>query len=138
MAAIFGYPPPLQDDYIIRVQDGGEPVGYGYHGPCLRQIVYRLRYQPFGFRVEGARGLIEDQYLRVLHDGARDGEALFLPSGEPHAPLPQNRIVAMRQFRYKLVRIGGLRGLYDIPVADIPAAIRYIIFNARVEYEDIL
>jgi hypothetical protein len=42
--------------------------------------------------IEGAGGLVEDEQRAILVDGAGNGEALALPSGDLHAALADARV----------------------------------------------
>ena len=45
----------------------------------------RLVDERLGLGVERRRGLVQDQDVRVLEQGARDGDALLLPAGQLRA-----------------------------------------------------
>src|SRR5450759_3668536 len=49
---------------------------------ALTQGVYKAPQTPAGLRIEPARGLVEEDGHRVVHQGERDREALALPAGE--------------------------------------------------------
>src|SRR5438105_3110320 len=81
----------------VRVLDGGEAVRDDEARPILHQTVERPLHFPFAFRVEGAGGLVEQEDRRVLEQGARDGDALPLPTGERRPALADERVVAAGQ-----------------------------------------
>ena len=66
-------------------------------GLCVTMMTRRSRLSSFrnfhdlngGFGVEGAGGLVGQDDLGVVHDGARDGHALHLTAGELVRPLFQ-------------------------------------------------
>ena len=60
----------------------------------------------FGGRVGLGGGLVQDEDGGVLEVGARQGDALALPSGEESAFLTQDRVVAMGQARDALMNTG--------------------------------
>ena len=74
---------------------------------CAMQMVVRPSIKflerglhgALGFGVEGTGRFVEDENGRVLHDGARDGEALALAAGKHRAPLADDGVVALRPFR---------------------------------------
>lgn len=68
----------VEDDDLVRVPDGGEPVRDGERGAPLRQGVDGLLYSVFRTGVEGAGRLVEDQHGRVPENGAGDGQPLLL------------------------------------------------------------
>ena len=55
-----------------------------------RQTDLRVR-----LHIEARHGVIENHDRRVQHQGAGDGDALLLPAGQRHPPLPDNRVVAV-------------------------------------------
>jgi hypothetical protein len=67
---------------LVGVADGGQAVRDGDGGSALGQGVEGLLDGPFGFGVQSAGGLVEDEYARVAQQGAGDGDALFLSAGE--------------------------------------------------------
>jgi hypothetical protein len=69
-----------QDD--VGPLHGGKPVGDDERCPADHELVQRLLDKSFAFGVEGRGRLVEDQDLRVFEDGAGDGDALSLATGE--------------------------------------------------------
>jgi hypothetical protein len=53
--------------------------------PAGAELLEALEHLELGPRVEGGRGLVQDQQLRVAHVGARDRDLLPLAAGEVHA-----------------------------------------------------
>jgi len=70
------------------------------------QVVERPLDLALGLRVEGARRLVQDQDGRVLQERAGDGDPLPLAAGEEPAPLPNPRLVTLRQRLDEAVRLG--------------------------------
>src|SRR5262249_14809206 len=68
-----------------------------------RQVVLNDR---LALRVERAGRLVEDQYARLGHEGARDGEPLLLPAREIRAVLHQHGVQPLRQAVDELGRAG--------------------------------
>lgn len=70
----------VDDDDEIGVADGGEAVGDDDGGAALGRGVEGVLDDALGFRVEGARGLVEEEDARLADDGASDGDPLLLAS----------------------------------------------------------
>ena len=52
--------------------------------PANRESFQRVLDQSFALSVQGRSGLIQNQNGRILQDGSRDGDALFLTPGESY------------------------------------------------------
>src|SRR5207247_8378722 len=63
--------------------------------------------------VERARGLVEEEDRRTVVDGAGDGDALRLPTGQAQSALSDPRLVAQRQALDELVRVREGRRPHD-------------------------
>jgi hypothetical protein len=59
------YPPPVQNKDLIRTLDSGETVGNDEDRATLQEAVDGFLDQPFGFGVQSAGGLVENQDGRV-------------------------------------------------------------------------
>ena len=78
-------------------------------------------------RVERGGRFIENNDGRIAHESARDGDALALPAGEPHAAFAHARFVALRHLHDEIVATSRARGGFDFRLrrpgfgaADIP------------------
>lgn len=87
----------LQHDDLVGVGDGAEPVRDDDGCPALPCGVQCPHDAPLRHRVQRAGRLIQDQYSRVLEDGAGDGHSLLLPAAESQAALTHYRVVALRR-----------------------------------------
>src|SRR6476659_3204966 len=85
----------VEDEDLVGVADGGEPVGDGHRGAALGEVVERLLHGALGAGVEGAGGLVEEQDGRVAQDGPRDRDALLLAAREPVAALADDGVVPL-------------------------------------------
>ena len=101
--AAFDDAAPLVDQDQVRPQDRREPVGDGDRGPACLQPLEGLLDQALADRVEGGRGLVEDQDPGVLQQHPGDGDALLLAAGELVAALADDRVVAVRQLHDPVV-----------------------------------
>ena len=98
----------FQDDDLVGVADGGEPVGNDDGRAARHQPFQRLLDEQFGFGIHRGGGLVQDQDRAVFQDRARDRKALLLPAGELDAALADQRIVAVGEPVNELVGVGGL------------------------------
>ncbi len=96
-------PPAVHDEYLVGVAHRVQPMGYGHEGLAPRKLRKSRHEQVLVLRVDRARRLVEDDDRRVLHDGARDGHALALPSGEVRTALFENGVVPLRQLHDEVV-----------------------------------
>ena len=82
VCALLGDDAVLDDEYAVGLEDGREPVRDHNVGAALHDGLQRILDRIFRDRVEGRRGLVQDQDARVLEHHARDGQALLFPTGE--------------------------------------------------------
>mmetsp|Transcript_19604 Transcript_19604/g.49067 ORF Transcript_19604/g.49067 Transcript_19604/m.49067 type:complete len:562 (-) Transcript_19604:917-2602(-) len=126
---------PAGDDVdAVGVAHGAEAVRHHHGGVAAHgdQAVQRLLHRRLALQVQRARGLVQQQQLRVAQKNARDGQALALPAAEPHAALAQPRVVPVREGLDEVVRVGRPRrrldqlrgrlgGVVLVPVPDVAA-----------------
>ena len=70
-----------QDQYLVRRQDGGEPVGDDDAGPARHQRLQGLLDGAFGDGIQGRRGFVQNEDLGVLQYDPGDGQPLLLAAG---------------------------------------------------------
>ena len=87
--------PLFQDEDLIRSLDRGEAVGDYKNRPAFQEAIHSLLDQPFSLRVQGARGLVEDQDRRISKDGPSNSQALPLPSREFRPPFSNHGVVTL-------------------------------------------
>ena len=80
MSAMFHNLSLMQHVDDVSVLDGGQSVGDGNGGSRLHESEQRVLHKFLRFCVESRRGLVENQYWRVLEYCPRDGDALSLTS----------------------------------------------------------
>src|SRR5205807_1187605 len=101
----------IEDQDETCVTDGAEAMrGHDARGPQRLQVALNLS---LGDGVEGAGGLVEDEYLRPAGQRPGQRDALPLPSRERRAGVGQYRVVAHRQRRDFVVNLGELCCLDD-------------------------
>ena len=72
----------LQDEDFVRGEYGREPVGDQDAGTALDDGIDRILNPALRNRVQGGRGLVEDEQRGILQQDARDGDALLFAAGE--------------------------------------------------------
>ena len=60
-----------------------------------------------GFGIERTGRFVEDHEFRAMHDGARDGDALALSTGEQRAAFADHAVHALRQLLDEIPGAGG-------------------------------
>ena len=102
------------------------------------QALQRLRDDRLVLRVHGRKRLVQHQDRRITQQGPGNCEALTLAAGEPDAPLPNDRCVALRQRNNELVRIRVSRRRLDVIVARIRFADAQIFLDRAMEQKRVL
>src|SRR5215469_12887675 len=88
----------------IGAAHGRESMGDDENGSASHQVLQRGLYQGFRLTVESRGGLVKDKNGGVLEQGARDSNALALPSGEAKTTLSNDRFITVGRFANKVVR----------------------------------
>ena len=70
--------------------------------------------EALGLVVERGGGFVEEQNARIVDDGSRDGDALFLTAGDATAADTDVRLVPFRHHGDEFVRVGRFRGGDDL------------------------
>lgn len=73
-------------DEISRL-NGAQPVGDDEHSAPPGGPVERLLHHPLGLCIQSTGGFIQNQDRGVLDQGAGDGDALFLATGQRYTSL---------------------------------------------------
>ena len=92
MGAHLGDAAPVEHHQPVGVAQGGEAMGDGEGGAPLHQREQAGLDQLLGLGVDRRGGFVQDQYARVVEDGAGDGDALALAAGEPLAAFSPTRV----------------------------------------------
>src|SRR3954463_805827 len=111
--------PAVEDDDLVRVVHGREPVGGRDRRAPGGETVERLLHLPLRLRVERARRLVEDEDRRISQDRGRDRDPLFLATGEAVAALADDRVVALGQRRDHVMDARRLGGRLDLLVGRV-------------------
>src|ERR1700744_3474322 len=106
----------VENDDLVRVADGGQPVRDGDRGPAFGKGVERLLHGPFGLGVEGAGRLVQDQDARVPEQGPGDRDPLLLAAGEPVPAGADHGVVPVGQADDEVVDLGRAGRVLDLLV----------------------
>src|SRR5215467_10268933 len=80
---------------------------YKSRAPLLKPL-RGIENSLFGFRIDRASGLVEDENWRVFQERTRERYTLALATGKTHAAFPYQRSVAIRQTHDEIMCIGEL------------------------------
>mmetsp|Transcript_20465 Transcript_20465/g.62302 ORF Transcript_20465/g.62302 Transcript_20465/m.62302 type:complete len:607 (+) Transcript_20465:191-2011(+) len=126
----------------VAVFDGGEAVGDHDRGETrlLDELVERLLHDLLGLAVQRRRGLVQEQDARVVHQRARDRDALLLAAAEAVAAVPDVRVVALGERGDEAVRVRLDGGLLDLLVGERAAAGAHgdVVLHAAAEEHGLL
>ena len=106
MGSGFGDGAVSQHDDPVSVPYGVEPMGDHEHGASLEEVIQSLADRPFGVRVGGGGGLVQDHDRGVGQQCPGDPDALTFPAGEPG--VVDDGVVALRQLHDALMDLGRL------------------------------
>jgi len=104
--AVFHNPARVKHVNHVGLLDGAQPVRDGNRGAALCRLVEGRLHHLFRLRVQGRRGLVEEEHLGVAQEGPRNGDALFLPAGQHASLAAHNRVHAVRERHDKVVDVG--------------------------------
>ena len=140
----FGVTTQFDDAAVIEDQDtvgadhARQPVRQDQGGAPGREPVEGLLDHRLVFGIDRRQRLVEDQDRRIPQQGAGDRQPLALAARQHDAALADHRLVALRQGRDELVRIGvASRRLELVPIG-IGLAEPQILFDRAVEQIGVL
>ena len=124
MGAEFDNASLVQDGDGVGVADGGNAVGDEDGGASAHDFAQVVEDFVFGVGVDAGEGVVENQNARAAQQGAGDGRALLLASGERDAALADRGVVAFGEAFDVVGDVGGFGGGFDVferGVADLRA-----------------
>ena len=107
-----------QDNDMIRMLHGREPVGHDQHGANTANAGEGVLNEQLCLCVDIGGGLVEDDDRGLVNDGAGKAQELPLSGGEVVAPLPDRLIQTVIQLADKGVGVDVSAGLHDLFVRD--------------------
>ena len=123
---------------LVGVFDGAQPVGHDDAGAAPAQLCKGLLDVHFGFVVQGAGGLVQDQDGRVLQEHPGNGDPLPLAPGQLYPPFAHVGIIALFQGHDVVVDVGLFRRLYDLPVGGLQIPVGDVLPDGAGKQEHIL
>src|SRR5688572_4451444 len=107
VAALPNHLAAIQNDYLIGIAHGAEPVGDNQHGAPFAELSQIFHDDPLISGVQRTCGLVEEQELRILVDGASDQDTLALAAAQRHTSRSQPGVVAERQGFDEVAQVGN-------------------------------
>ena len=98
----------VNDQNLIGLLDGCQPVGDGDHGLAPRQLGERLLDQVLVFGVNAGGRFVQNDDGRIFQNGARNGNALLFAAGQRAAALADDRVIPLRKRRDEVMAASGL------------------------------
>ena len=96
----------------------------------MHQLGERLLDHELALGVQVRGRLVEDENRRILQEGAGDGDALALASGEAHAPLADQRLVAVRAPGDELLGVRLTGGADDVLERRVGPAVGDVVLGS--------
>ncbi len=106
--------PSLQNTDLIRVYNGGKPVGNHNDGFPSQQFVQSFLYPVFIFRISKCSCFIQQHHRGVFQDCAGKGDPLHFTTGKIDSICPDHRVRALRQLFQNIVTLCQMKGLENI------------------------
>mmetsp|Transcript_2387 Transcript_2387/g.6020 ORF Transcript_2387/g.6020 Transcript_2387/m.6020 type:complete len:301 (-) Transcript_2387:1246-2148(-) len=139
MAAHLHHRAARHDHDLVGRLYGGQAVRDDQHGAPRHQPRQRALHRGLRHAVQRGGGLIQNDDRAVLEQRARNGDALALAARQQSAALAHNGVVAVRQLRDKLVRVGRLRGRLDLLGRGLAVlAVRDVVGDGAREQDRVL
>jgi hypothetical protein len=113
----------IQNHDFVGVQNGGEPVSDDEGRPVLEKSSHCSLDEPFRFRIDFGRRLVQDQDLGISQHSAGNGYALPLAPGKLDASFTHFGVEFSRQVLDKLVGVGQEGNVADLLFRRIGPAI---------------
>ena len=104
----------LDGDDAVALPDRGEAVGDDEDGAVLRDPTHIALDRLFGFQIESAGRLVEDQDPGIGHQGARNSDTLTLAAREGATTFADLGIVAFGELQDEVMGAGELRRLHHL------------------------
>ena len=123
----------FKEDHPVGVTNGREAVSDDEGGTALAQPVDRFLHLGFGFHVECAGRLVEDQDGRILENGAGDGDALALAAREAVTAFADAGIVVFDAALDEVTGCGGFCGAVHVVIGGVFAPEPDVLRNRAVE-----
>ena len=124
----------VHDDDPVGRTDSGEAVGDDDCRAALHQMLERALDRSFAFGVERTGRFVEQEERGVAAEqGAGDGEALTLATGEARTAFAHEGVEPVWQLAKEGLGIGIARGGPDLVLRRVPIAVAQIVAGGRGE-----
>ena len=112
----------------------------GDHKGCaaLHKIGKAFLNQLLRFGIQTGSRLVENKNARISQDGAGDGDALALSTGQLHAPFANDGVISVFKTFREFVYTGDTTGAQDLFFRGVGTRKCYVLANSTVEQERIL
>src|SRR5271169_1943905 len=120
----------MQNGYGVGVADGGNAVGDEDGGASAHDFAEVVEDFVFSLGVDAGERIVEDQDARAAEQGAGNGGALLLASGEGDAPLADGGVVAFGETLDVVGNVGGFGGGFDVVQRRLAVFARNLMRNA--------
>ena len=136
--------PPLDDlaslDHqdLVSAPNGREPVRDHERGAAPSQRAQAVLDERLALAVQARGCLVQDENRWIGEDGPRNGDALPLASGELHTPLPNDRLIPVRELLDELVGVRNARHVTDVPWRGAGPCEADVLGNRPVEQKVLL
>ena len=97
----------------VAARGRGDAVGDEEHRALRGLPLDGLEDRRLGLRVDGGERVVQDEDLRLPHEGARERDALLLPARELHAALAHDGVEPLGQPERLLEHLRLARGVAD-------------------------
>ena len=88
----------IEHDNDVGVENGRKPVRDADGRAAFHQLIQRGLHCAFGFGVQRAGSLVEDQDGRIFQNGAGNGQALALAAGKHDALFADDGVETLAVF----------------------------------------
>ena len=138
MCALFDNFAVLEHEYLVGVDHCDQTVRDAYGRTTVHELLERLEYVLLGDCVQTRGGLVVREYDRILEHGACDGHSLLLAAAELEAALANERLVAARHARNRLLQVGHAHHVVHVLQTGGEVAIVNIVEYGVVEEHRVL
>ncbi len=133
MGAALNDTPLFQYHDAVGITHGRQSMGNYKCGAAFHQRIHTALYQAFGTGIDGGCGFVQNQYRRVSHGHAGNGQQLPLTLTEVCAVAGELGVIALGQTGDEVVGIGQFCGTDAFLVGGIQLAVADVLHNGAGE-----
>ena len=128
----------VEDEDLVGVADGRQPVGYDKAGALLQEAVEGLLDEFLCGVVDAGGGFVEEEDGGIFQQCAGDGDALFFADAEAHAAFADFGVELLGEFFDEGGGVGGAEGGPEFFVRGVRFAEAKVVGHGAVEEEAFL